>query len=540
MKSRLTENTRRYVDKRIRRFLACFLILILIFSLAGCGNQQAKGEGYFEVERGPDSPSMQMAGEATNLAVRQYIYARLATERFMSLDAKAMTMEDLQKEANELLLVWETAEILATGAEKISNQAVAVIESASIETSSYFGSVSSGVMNFIKKAFDLSGVAYGEAVKREFDPQTWAENLSKQYDAIRGAQRYKQLAEQLGTDAKSAYKQMELASKIIQSAAALEEAEGTVNAWTDSINYLKGVKTTSKVGLFVTSAVATGGGSLAALSTSTMTLGQAGAAVVGGVDCLVDISDTSSNIILGENHKVTVAIGDVKDKLAPITSIVGLITFEPSKFGSINEKTGEQLAYIGDTLVDLFYEGKVMGLKVSSKGKGVVAVEGQPIDVSGMDEAAVLNALKDAGLDISEKDIKSIDEVMEDYELKSDESVAKLQKLMAEMDEIEKAAEELQAEKYKDASISGTYFFTGLGVDGEETGEIIIRDNGDGTLLWTGPDDELTLSYNKATGEIVEEGLYIKFKISGEKITATGTIEFWDAVIPLELIKISD
>jgi hypothetical protein len=97
------------------------------------------------------------------------------------------------------------------------------------------------------------------------------ENLTKQYDALKGAQRYQQLAKQLGTDAKTAYEQMALAQKIIHNAAELEEAEGVVNAYTESINYLQGVKTASKVGVFVVGTVVTGGGSLTALSTSSFT-----------------------------------------------------------------------------------------------------------------------------------------------------------------------------------------------------------------------------------------------------------------------------
>ena len=38
---------------------------------------------------------------------------------------------------------------------------------------------------------------------------------------------------------------------------------------------------------------------------------------------------------------------DVKNKLAPVSAVVGLVSFQSGE-------TGEQLVYIGDTLVDWF------------------------------------------------------------------------------------------------------------------------------------------------------------------------------------------
>lgn len=68
---------------------------------------------------------------------------------------------------------------------------------------------------------------------------------------------------------------------------------------------------------------------------------------------------------MGENHQVTVGFNDVKDKLAPVSAVVGLATFNSAE-------TGEQLAYIGDTLVDWFYEGKVMGVQVDSRKDSII------------------------------------------------------------------------------------------------------------------------------------------------------------------------
>ncbi len=268
-------------------------------------------------------------------------------------------MEELAQMADEVLLAWENAEALSEAAEDITNRTVKVIEMASIKKRDNELYANSVLNMIIKLSKGLKSTAYAAGTARKLDPQTWAENLTKQYDALRCGQRYQQLANQLGTDARTAYEQMALAQKIIQDSAALEEAEADVNAWTESINYLQGVKTASKVGVFVVGTIVTGGGTVTALGSSSMTLGTATGVIVGGADSIVDIGATGSSIILGENNQVTVGFNELKDKLAPVSAVVGLAGFNAAE-------TGEQLTYIGDSLVDWFYEGKFMGVKVDN------------------------------------------------------------------------------------------------------------------------------------------------------------------------------
>lgn len=70
----------------------------------------------------------------------------------------------------------------------------------------------------------------------------------------------------------------------------------------------------------------------------------------------VEIGRDYLSIDFGTDAEIrnTVGFDDVKEKLAPVSAVVGLASFNSAE-------TGEQLAYIGDTLVDWFYEGKVIG-----------------------------------------------------------------------------------------------------------------------------------------------------------------------------------
>jgi hypothetical protein len=360
------------------------------------------------------------ANEATALTLRYYIYARLKTEELLLADFTSMPEGAFEAQMDELIAIWQTAEALASEAEQITDQAILLLETATgYQLQNQFGSLDS-------RRSDVPSIALASYTGQGIDRQTWAENLTKQYDALRGAQRYKQLAEQLGTDTKTAVEQMELAQKIIRDAAYLEEAQAEVAEYTRSINVVEGYKTASKVGLFVTATVATGGGNLATLGASSMTLGQAGAVVVGGVDCIVDVGKTTSSIILGEDHQVTTSINNIQDKLAPISFVVGLATFNGAE-------TGEQLAFIGDSLIDWYYNGKILGVNVSGTDDGGTKVTAQQIDVSGFDETGVKSALKTAGFSTPDEGDATLSSIIEEYRNTIEDAASKLATLAAQM-----------------------------------------------------------------------------------------------------------
>lgn len=219
---------------------------------------------------------------------------------------------------------------------------------------------------------------------------------------------------------------MRLAQEIIHGIANREEAQAEVNAYTQSINIVQGYKTASKVGLFVTATIATGGGSLSTLGASSMTLGQAGSVVVGGVDCIVDVGSTASTIVLGENHQVTTSIENVKNKLAPISSVVGLASFSGGE-------SGEQLAYIGDTLAEWYYSGTVFGVKVTETNEGGTKVTAESIDVSGLDESGVKSELKKAGFSTPEEEDTALSSILEEYRIILEAATSKLETIKAEM-----------------------------------------------------------------------------------------------------------
>lgn len=569
MKNKLVVHIKSWAIKAGSRFLALLLSCVLIFSLSACGGQKTTGKAEeikpVTVEREPEPQALQTANEATVIALRQYVYARLLTETFLTADASTMTAKDLSKMANELLLAWENAELFSSTAMELTDKAVLLMEMPTVKQTSAVGQPQVKFMTLAAAPLDFSLVAYAAESGRKIDPQTWAENLTRQYDALKGAQRYQQLAQQLGTDAKTAYEQMALAQKVIRNATALEEAEGVVNAYTESINYLQGVKTASKVGVFVVGTVVTGGGSLTALSTSSFTLAQTASTIVGGADCIVDIAATGSNIILGENHQVTVGFDDVKDNLAPVSAVVGLSSFNSAE-------TGEQLAYIGDTLVDWFYEGKVIGVQVDDR-----TVTARIFDSVGT--VALKSALESAGYLFPETS-RTLTEIMEELETDPEAALARMDALVSQMAELERAAglaEEISpapdsaasapanestesaapSTSTGDISIFGRYSVVSRVINGEdeeeETSFATLVDLGAGKIQWIDDDDEedddpFIMSYDASSHKLYyfEEGAIVNvvFTSSGDKVTGKGTMTatLWGERLEatLSLTKISD
>ena len=410
------------------RVLSSLLAVALLFGLNACelpNLQQEKQTGSttewepVTVVREAEPPAAQIAGEATALALRQYVYARLATEALASADLQTSTAEELTRMTDEVTRAWELAAQVAERAEGIAGQAITLLESQTTAQDVFSGRRQIQFVNL--------------AATQQIDPKTWAENLTKQFDALKGAQKYKQLAEQLGTDAKSAYAKMVLAQEIIHNQA-MSDAELMDTLMKTS----QVIKTTCKVGLFVTSTIVTGGGTVTALSASSFTLAQTAGVVVGGVDCIVDIADTGSNIVLGEGNQVAVAATDMKKVLGPVSSVLGLLSWTDSG-------GGEKLSYIGDALTDWFFEGKIMGVQVSTEKDGSTKVKARILDNPGKEELEEI--LKGAGFTQPEGD-QSLDEVMDEWNADPEAVSTQLDDLVSEVEalfpESEQPSEEME------------------------------------------------------------------------------------------------
>jgi hypothetical protein len=429
--------------KTIRHSLAILLAFVILFGLVACGAPKSAETESPTVKQEPDSQVLQTAAEvvetepviierdlgpqplktaneATALTLRYYIYARLKTEELLLADFTSMPEGAFEAQMDELVAIWQTAEALASEAEQITDQAILLLETATgYQPQTPFGDLAS-------RGSDVPSIALASYTGQVIDRQTWAENLSKQYDALRGAQRYKQLAEQLGTDTKTAVEQMELAQKIIRNAADQEEAQAEVAEYTRSINVVEGYKTGSKVGLFVGATIATGGGTLTALAGSSMSVPVAGAIIVGGVDCIVDVGQTTSSIILGEDHQVTVDFKEAGEVIQPISMVMGLVTMDPTS--AIDE-----IAFLGEAMMEWSSPGKITGIAVEMTKNATSRVIAKLIEAMEGNLPDVEKTLEGLKLSLPKQEGTSLEELILANTVGSEEAEAKMQELRAQM-----------------------------------------------------------------------------------------------------------
>ena len=181
-------------QRKIRqRFLPFFLIGIMLFSLSACTDKTGKdtngqisnGKSNSEpiiIERQAEPEGIKMANSATALALRQYVFARIKTEDFLSIDVNIISKEEIAKRIDEVVLAWETADSLASDAVEITDTVVAYLDPslakktvASEKTEVKFSSLA-----WTDKS--VSAVSLLASSETKVYSQTWAENLTKQYD----------------------------------------------------------------------------------------------------------------------------------------------------------------------------------------------------------------------------------------------------------------------------------------------------------------------------------------------------------------------
>ena len=490
-----------------KRGMFSLLALIVVFALGIGSIPGILGEDKIKpvkVQRGPEPLAAQTSSEASAIALKQYIYARIKTEEFEKAVLDKVSIPELKIISESTARAWEDAVVYASVAEEINIQAIEVLESKIISRTKILNAFQSQLMVTAAAPVRYQTFTLTPIVPKEIDPKTWAESITKKFDSTKGARRYHQLAQQLGTDAKAAYEQMQIAQQIINN-----EATEDAAFWDKLTQAAQVTKTACKVGLLGISMIGTGGGSVALL--------EGAGLLVGGVDCIVDVAETGSTIILGDGNQVAVAFGDIKEKMGPVSSLVGLVTLNPSGIGKAAKDTTEALVYVSDSLADLFFEDKVMGIKVEGVSNHVISITSEVV------RAGTEETLKDIGLKWPlDNDIKAIADILMGWKPDKDVTVARLDELAQQSAAIyenpelynntadsglEKIPEEeleeweaaladrevdstdteasVTATDKSSSNISGTYTCDISGQFINESLSITIKDNGDGTAVVT-------------------------------------------------------
>jgi len=431
------------------------LLLVLIFTLTaltGCGKSGVN------VDTGkvtlPALPKEYVTSEnITTAALQQYIYARLKLEQL----TQAKTPEEFEKLVAETIEDFKYADEFAGKAVKYADYAALANENSPQAKGTIIE-----VKTATKGGNPFMSTVYA-AGDEKFDAKAWAEDITKKFDAGEAGKQVRNLAEQLGVDAKEAYSQLKLAQDIIKKGADADAA-----FFDNAMKAAMVTKTACKVGLLVTGTIVTAGG-VGAVSTLGLAA-DAAILTVNAADCIVDIGVTTSTIVLGEDHYVTAALNKTADDIAPFVAVAGvgsIVRCDFSKADKLMATTISTLDYIGQSAMDYKYNDKIIGIDVSNKSDGKTDVKATAIEIPKTNDDKVdgdkLNKeLEKANLPTipsEAPELKPIDEAIKDFEKNKPDPAEVLKQIDEALKQIEALLKELG--KIEDMpDIVGTYIGT--------------------------------------------------------------------------------
>src|SRR5690554_962353 len=278
------------------------VVMMLLTGLAGCGGGKAKGEGPTVSLPAADAQRTAME-QAGAMATRLFVLANLKTDALLEYDINNGSMEELQALTVDALETWRLCDVA-------SDQTMQLVDYA--QDLRVQETTQGARMLYADRGDPLFSLFTTVAYAAEENAAVkWARELTEKFDSYPAGQKIKQLAENLGTDAKKAYAQLKMAQNILEGEA--YSAEGDTMQKFE--NAAMATKTVCKTGLYIGGVVAGGGVANGIL--------EAGGMIIGGVDTIADIASTGSTIICGENSKVTMAANDLKDLMGPISSVAG-------------------------------------------------------------------------------------------------------------------------------------------------------------------------------------------------------------------------
>lgn len=489
----------------MKKYVSLFLALIMIFTLASCSGKSEENTTVSLPAVAAERVTVEQAGA---IATQQYILARLKTDALLEYDMENGSIDELKTMTDDALEAWRLCELASVRTAELADYAQDLRSSAPAQaaTMSYASSSPARIGLFTMVAYAAEENA---AVK-------WAKELTEKYDSYPAGQKVKQLAENLGTDAKKAYAQLKMAQNILEGEAYSAEGD-TMQSFE---NAAMATKTVCKTGLYIGGVVAGGGVANGIL--------EAGGMIIGGVDTIVDIASTGSTIICGENSKITMAANDFKDFMGPISSAAGgvnVLTGGIKFAGDAAEKVGsiDKLSYIGDSLLDLVRDGKIMGGLITVGEDGETTVTMTEIDVEGKTPEEIGKELENADLSLPQDEeaktaAELAEELEEEYyytEEELNEVIESLRNLLYDMflDSEEETMKTPPAEEPTEEStapsaeaigglsideIVGSYHVALIGTDTEGTWRLAKNNNGQ--IVIVNESEDMAYDYDPKTG----------------------------------------
>lgn len=357
----------------MKRILAIVLSLVMVVTMVGCGKADTSDASQnnsavasstdtadSQAEDVEDGGSVDIATSTVVLpkeseerlsveskaseAINLYIVARAYLDKFLQYDIESGNMEEYSALLDNAIKAFENVDAVS---EKLKGDA------ADLEAASLSSSVDvSGDFDF--RFLNPFGVEVYAAEKS--DAVKWAEDITARFDAAPVGKGIRTLAEQMGTDAKHAYAQLKQAQDIL-AGDAYDDFAQTANAAYKTAMALKTAGTAAQLTLSIVTANPT---------TTVEAVMASGGILVNGINTMLEIGQTGSILIVGEDNKISKSMEKVENAIAPVGSVIGLYGFASNvSKGKELFKDGAALAdslmYLGTSMYDYATEGKILG-----------------------------------------------------------------------------------------------------------------------------------------------------------------------------------
>ena len=288
--------------KKAKRFASLLIAAVMTLSLlAGCGDKNRKTEKA-QVNYPVPTDAEAVVDATSGLAVNYYLAGRAYLDAFINYDVSGLTEDNYAQYAalvDNAVRAFENADKMNA----VLNEALDVYEQ---EENGEGPKVQK-----LSAAASLGITAYAA----EMGSKEWAQSIMDEYAKAKPGYAIRHLASQLGTDAKHAYAQMEMAQDILMGAEYTQIAD-KANTAVKTATVLKTAGTAAGLVIAVATAPASG-----ALATAVST----GGITMSGVNTVLEIGSTASILYTnGEDNEFSMACDKTEAQLAPIGQIFAI------------------------------------------------------------------------------------------------------------------------------------------------------------------------------------------------------------------------
>lgn len=374
----------------VKRVLTVLLVLAMLMGLCSCGNSGKAGKitpiyddnSYVKLILPTLNQETEYTLSVESMAIQAQINAMLTEEKFYRAVNQGKSLEEINELLEQNSQAWEDADVLCSAAFMMG-----ISLNKAEQTPNYkFTTTKANLQTTFNNPFVIPTYA-ALNMERYDDAKDWAEYITQVTDHAKG-NKTAYLAKLLKTDVKRAQQAIEMSQAILRG-----EAEAQAHNDSATLTALQTTKTAGKVAGFVAATIASGGTSMGVLS--------AGGYVASGVDTAIEVTDTTLQLTLGEDHKITKLYQDTASEVAPVIAVVSFVNaVNPNAWSNAADYVGN-VRFIVDTAVDAT-NGKILGIDLSKADENSeVKLLNIPIDenTTAEDIDKVVKALVDMGID---------------------------------------------------------------------------------------------------------------------------------------------